>query len=419
MSIFHKKKKIFYGWWIVAACFFISMYVSASVTFGFTALFDPIVQEFGWTYAQVAFASSLRGIEAGIFAPLVGVFVDRWGPRKLIIAGAVVTGCAMLMFSRIHSLAGYYGVFILIGIGTSATTSVVTMTAVSNWFRKKMSLAVGIVVSGTGASGLLIPLLSSLIDKFQWRTTVAIAGIGMWCIVIPLALIVRHKPEQYGYFPDGIEGQVTVNVEDKTGNGGGKKAIPEILKNGLFWQIALVYMFSFLVVSSVVTHNMPYLGTIGIDRLTASMIAGAVPLFTIAGRFGFGWLGNRAKAKRLSMTASLFIMLGLLCYAYIGAAGTWLVVPFLCFFGLGYGGVVPMMPVLVREYIGLRHFGTTLGFVMGIMTIGQLVGPPLSGNVYDTLGSYQSVWLGFVVLMLGVMAGIIALPSKKENRDSA
>jgi MFS family permease len=78
-----------------------------------------------------------------------------------------------------------------------------------------------------------------------------------------------------------------------------------------------------------------------------------------------------------------------------------------------------MMPVLVREYIGIRHFGTTLGFIMGIMTIGQLVGPPLSGNVYDNWGSYQGVWLGFVVLMLGVVAGVIALPSRKQNRDFA
>lgn len=419
MSIFHREKKIFYGWWIVAACFFISMYISAAFTFGFTALFEPIVQEFGWSYTQVAFAASLRGIEAGIFAPLVGLFVDRWGARKLIISGAILNGIALLLLSRVNSLVMFYMVFIIIGIGVSTCIGVVPMTVVAKWFRKKMPLAIGIVVSGTGASGLLIPVMSRFIDILQWRTVVAIIGLGMWCIIIPLALLVRHRPEQYGYNPDGIEYPEESGVEKKVESSGGKKDILKKLRTGVFWQIALVYLCSFAVVSSVVTHNMPYLGTVGIDRLTASMVAGAVPLFTIAGRLGFGWLGNRVNKKQLSVTAFLLILLGVLCYGYIGTAGTWLVFPFLCLFGVGYGGIVPMMPVLVREYFGARNFGTILGFAMGIMTIGQLIGPPLAGKVYDTWSSYQGIWFGFVILMLGVVAGVIALPSGKEGYDTA
>jgi MFS family permease len=417
MDIRHLHKKIFYGWWIVAACFFISMYVSGSITLGFTALFEPIVQEFGWSYTQVAFAASLRGIESGIFAPLVGLLVDRWGARKLLFGGAVLIGFAMLLLSRVNSLAMFYWVFIMIGMGTSTCLGVVPVAAVSNWFQRKMPLAVGIVVSGTGAGGLLLPLLSKLIDILQWRTVVAIFGAGTWCIVLPLALLVRHKPEQYGYSPDGISTPVEVNVAGKTESREGKKSITNTLKSSIFWQIALVYVCSYLVITSVLTHNMPYLGSIGMDRLTASMVAGAVPIFTIAGRVGFGWLGNKFNKKRLFMTTFFLVALGVLCYSYIGVVGVWLVFPFLLLFGLGYGGLVPMMPVLVREYFSTRHFGATVGFVLGIMTIGQLLGPPIAGKVFDIYSSYQGIWLAFAILMFISIAGIVTLPpTDKKDR---
>lgn len=411
MNKLHQNKKIFYGWWIVAACFFISMYVSGAITNGFTALFEPIVQEFGWSYTQVAFAASLRGIESGILAPFVGLVVDRWGPRKLASAGAIMIGLAMLLLSRINSLAMFYVVFIMVGIGTSTCIGVVPMAAVSNWFHKKMPLAIGIVVSGTGAGGLLLPLLSRLIDMLQWRTVVAIFGIGMWCIALPLALLLRHKPEQYGYSPDGIDRPVKVNVMGTTESREGKKTISSTFKNRLFWQIGLVYMCSYLVITSILTHNMPYLGSIGMDRLTASMVAGAVPVFTVAGRLGFGWLGNKMNKKWLSATTYFLVASGMLCYNYIDVAGGWLVFPFLLLFGLGYGGLVPMMPVLIREYLGTGHFGATIGFVMGIMTIGQLLGPPIAGKVFDTWGSYHSIWLVFTVLIFIAIAGIVTLPS--------
>ncbi len=77
-------KNLYYGWWVVLACFIIGLYVSAATFFGFTAFFEPIRQEFGWSYTQISFATSLRGFEMGIFAPIVGFLVDRFGSRRLL-----------------------------------------------------------------------------------------------------------------------------------------------------------------------------------------------------------------------------------------------------------------------------------------------------------------------------------------------
>ena len=117
MSLF--KIKVFYGWWIVAACFLISFLISGIVVFGFTAFFEPIAKEFSWSYAQISLAVSLRGIEMGILAPLVGLVVDRWGPRRLIIVGNILIGFGLIVLSSMNSLIMFYIAFALLAINKS------------------------------------------------------------------------------------------------------------------------------------------------------------------------------------------------------------------------------------------------------------------------------------------------------------
>jgi len=160
-------KKVFYGWWIVLACFFISLYVGAVVFFGVTAFVSPLREEFGWSYTQISFAASLRGLEMGIFAPIVGFLVDRFGSKKLLLAGTITTGLGLLFLSRTQSLAMFYASFLLLAFGSGGCTSVVTMTAVANWFHKNIGIAFGVMASGFGASGLLVPLIVELQNSLK------------------------------------------------------------------------------------------------------------------------------------------------------------------------------------------------------------------------------------------------------------
>ena len=190
-------KRIFYGWWVVFACFLISLYVGTIIFYGFTAFIEPLVREFGWSYAQVSFAASLRGIEAGIFYPVAGFLVDRFGPRRVIFCGTIVAGIALILLSFTQSLVMFYGAFVLLAIGTSGCTDVVNMSAVANWFKKKVGKALGLMSTGFGVGGLLIPLIVWLIDSHGWRTTLILLGLGMWSLGVPLSLVVRNRPEEY------------------------------------------------------------------------------------------------------------------------------------------------------------------------------------------------------------------------------
>ena len=156
------RKKIFYGWWIVGACFILGLYKSSVVFYGFTAFMEPLVRDFGWTYTQVSFAVSLRGLEMGIFNPLAGFLVDRFGARKMILAGTFTVGLGLIFLSLTQSLIMFYAASLILAFGAGSCAGVVFMVAVAKWFHKKVGLAFGVTASGIGASGLLVPIIVSL-----------------------------------------------------------------------------------------------------------------------------------------------------------------------------------------------------------------------------------------------------------------
>jgi MFS family permease len=385
-------KKVFYGWWIVLACFIICLYVSGVIVASFTAFFEPLVEEFGWSYTQISFATSLRGLEMSIFAPLLGFLVYRFGSRKLIFCGAITAGLGLLLLSITHSLAMFYGSFLLLSFGAGGCASIVSMTVVVNWFNKNVGKALGVVACGFGASGLMIPLVVWLIDIYHWRTTLIILGLGMWILGIPLSFVIRDKPEPYGYLPDGE----LLHDPMPHFNNKGKEveiSVKGALKQKAFMYLAIVEFIRLMIVSSVAVHVMPYLSTVGISRPIAGMVAAGIPLFSIVGRFGFGWLGD-VYDKRYTMAIALCLTgMGMLAFYY--ARKGWVILIFLLLFSPGFGGGMVLGKTILREYFGRDSFSKILGIIMGFASIGGIIGPTLAGWVFDTLRSYQLIWLIF------------------------
>lgn len=417
MRLNRKSTRPFYGWWIVGASFVIALYVAGVIVYGFTAIFEPIANELGWSYTQISLAASLRGLEMGLIAPLIGLLVDRYGPRRLIFGGAFVAALGLFLLSRTTSLATFYGAFVLIAIGMSCCSQTVLLTAVTNWFRRKAGIASGIAISGFGFGGLLVLVMNRLIEVYEWRTTLLILALGMLVTVLPLSLLFRHKPEQYGYLPDG-EASSAVTLENGVAplqtievDVGVKQA----LKSRAFWHIAIAFTFYMVMVSSIVTHIMPYLSSIGVTRSTASLVATFVPLISIGGRIGFGWLGDRINKKQIAAGAFVMMVLGSLFFGYAATAGIWLLVPFLILFGIGFGGSNVLRLSLTREFLGRANFGTFFGLIMGINMMGNILGPFLAGLAFDNWGSYQYIWFLFAGLLVISVISVLTIPSVKPT----
>ena len=195
--------KIFYGWWVVLAASLIHMWGAGTFFYSFTAFFNPVVEEFGWSYAATSFAASLRSVEGGIASPLVGLAVDRYGARRLLFLGSVLSGLGFVFLSRTNSLWSFYLIFVFLSVGSSLLFPIPGWAAVANWFVKHRGKALGLLSAAIGMGGMLIYFVNWLIGCCGWRMTMIIIGIGMWVIGIPCSLMVRHSPEPYGFSPDG------------------------------------------------------------------------------------------------------------------------------------------------------------------------------------------------------------------------
>jgi MFS family permease len=343
------------------------------------------------------------------------------GPRRIIIAGGIITAAGLFLLSRSTSLATFYGAFALIAIGMSGTTQTVLMTAVANWFRLRMGLATGIAMSGFGLSGLVVPLIVKLIDIFDWRITIVILAAGLLAVVIPLSLVFRHRPEQYGYQPDGLKrtpSPLPNNPKMAQGVLSVSKAAL-VLKTTTFWRIALAFLIHVMLVSSVTTHVMPYLSSAGMERTRSGLVAMALPMMSIGGRMGFGWIADKFDRRRAAAIAFGLVTIGLACFGFAPAAGLWLMIPFLLFFGIGYGGSTGIRPSIVSEFFGRANFGSIFGFIIGINALGGIFGPFLAGWVYDTWGSYEGIWLAYCGLAIAALLLVINVSRVKTNNNQA
>jgi MFS family permease len=331
--------------------------------------------------------------------------------------GIIITGLGLLLMSQMTSIGMFYGAFVLIAIGVSGINSTVVITAVSNWFRRKIGIAIGIMLSGSSFGGLLFLWVVRLIDAYGWRLTTVILCIVYLVVCIPLTMIVRHKPEQYGYSLDGDQ-SIKVTVSEDHSN----KVPSEInlsakqaLKSRVFWHIVIAAALNALAMSAVITHVMPYLSSIGIARSDSSFVVMGFPLITIIGRIGSGWLGDRFSKLKIAVVLMVLSSIGLLFFSYAQAVEIWFLVLFIIFYSIGWGGVGTMRAALLLEYFGRTSFGTIIGFGMGLTAFGVVIGPLIAGWVFDTYSSYQPAWLLFTCLILVAAVIIATTPRKISN----
>jgi len=412
------RTRVFYGWWVVGAAALVGLYVGGIVVYGFTAIFEPIVQEFGWSYAAVSVAASLRGAESGLLEPVVGRFVDRWGPRRVIFAGGLFISGGLFLLSNTMSLAMFYASYVLLAAGMSSCGMTVLVTGVANWFRERLGLATGIALCGFGLGGLLLPLIVALIGEFGWREAFQILSVGALVILLPVSMVFRHKPEQYGYLPDGGSAERETEALQPTPESPNESrmTVRRAIKTKPFWLLTVSFTLQTMAVITVVTHVMPYLNSIGIPRMTAGLMGTAIPLLSIPGRLGLGAMGDRVGRTQSAVLAYVMMGLGALCFAAIPTLGIWTLYAFLIMFGIGYGGVASLRPALTREYFGRGHFGSIFGLVIGINAFGGIVGPPVAGWFFDTSGDYRAVWVA--VSVLSIAAACLVMASRRYKSET-
>jgi MFS family permease len=400
---------IFYGWWVVFGSGAIVFIAAGTFFYGFSAIFDSLVDEFGWSHAAVSLGFSMRTEVGGIFAPLVGYLVDRVGPRKLLMAGVIAVGLGFLWMSRIDSLWSFYGAIIVIALGMGSCGGLVGQVAISNWFERQRGRALAIVAIGPGASGIMVMILAWLMSLYGWRGALAIMAVVIWATGLPLAMLVRRRPEDYGLTLDGEPATMSAPAEPPGQDISAPQApralegmtLREALRTRAFWFLALAFAATWFGTTAIVVHEIPALTKAGFSREFAALMVTLTVVLSLGGRLGFGWLADLRDKRLVLAGAFLLQALGILVFAF--ATAWWQLVIFLALYPAGYGGMIPVRPAFQAQYFGRRALGAIMGFTFFVTTLGSVIGPVFVGGMYDILESYR---LAFVITALMSLAAI-------------
>lgn len=404
------KLHLFYGWYIVAASLVLLAFNSSVFVYGFTAFVDPIVATFGWTAAQVSMASSMRGLETGIFNPIWGAIVDRWSPRKLMLIGVIFTGAGLILLSQMTNLAIYFIGFTILGIAYSLVSGVLPNALISRWFRRDIGKANGVFYLGLGAGGVLVPVVSMIVDRISWQTTLLLSGIGFLLVGIPLSFVYRSRPEDYGLVPDGPKKE-NGNKSRRTTDYNFGTSVKDIFKMRAFWHIGVVTMAQNSILGAITLFAMPYLTNLGVERSVASMVVSLFTFISLFMRVPVGALADIFKKKYMIALTMAFMGIGMAVFWVIDAHSPfWVILLFCIAFGFGISGVMPLRSPILAEYFGTKNFGTVYGLNSIFVTVAGVASAPIAGWVFDTYHSYKPFWLAMIFFSAIAVVTMLMIP---------
>ena len=414
---------VFYGWWVVIASMSALVIGSAFYWQGFGVFFLSLQDEFGTSRAVLSGAIALSQLEGGMLGPIGGYLVDRFGPRRMMLIGVTLMGTGYILMSLTTSLFTFLIVFLcVISFGMSIGVRVPATVAPANWFIKKRGLAMGIALSGSGFGGVFIPMLGFLIAATGWRQTAVLTGVAVWILGIPLAMVMRKRPEDYGLMPDGI--QVTPqNGSDASARDGGivlrqedsDFTLMEALKNPIFWLLAIAFGMRQFTIGAVSLHLVPFFVDTGLGLEAAAAILAVVTLTSVLGRVGFGFLADIFQ-PRYVMAFSM-AMVGLGTVVLMSTPENYMVlIVFILIYGVGWGGGATTMNATRAAYFGRKSFGTVSGTMDFFQIFGLVLGPIYAGFIFDVTQSYNIAFASFA--LSATLAGVVMFflkPPKKAD----
>jgi MFS family permease len=376
--------------WAVIGTVWITLAIASGLYFSFPVFFVALVEEFGWSRGATALAFSISSVVQGVISPLVGMLVDRLGPRRVMLGGAALLGVACTLSSRIGSLASLYlMVGVLAAIGVCAVSWVPSGALIARWFTERRGSMMGLAFSGMGAGVLVMgPLAQWLIAGHGWRAAYLVLGVGTLVVLIPLIWLgVREAPVRPPRRSD--EGR-----PEFAGPATERDDVSDALRTRAFWALFFAYLCTPLAVFSVVTHSVAFAVDHGFPRLFVAGIFGLTGLLSVVGRIGFGFAADRigrATSATISYGCTALGTLSLLTLEVWPHAAA--LYGYALLFGLGFGARGPIITAIASQLFPGRRFGVIYGFLSVGNGIGGGVAPWFGGFVHDVTGSYRVAFL--------------------------
>ena len=367
---------------------------------GLPYYYDFMVQQFGWTRAQVTSGNALSKLVVGpVFGFIAGWMVDRFGPRRLMMAGILMAGAALIGLGCISTLGMFYFFYLFNALGYVCGGPLPNQVLLSRWFNKSRGKAMGIAYLGIGLGGGAVPRISNiLVHQFGWQAALRILGILIIALSFPMAFFVKELPgERQQESREAVSAPVSSAF----------KTIP-------FYLLALGSMCSIAAVSGTQQNLKLYLS---LDQhytqFAAARILSLILTFSMIGRLLMGWLADHFPKKYVMLLIYIFVAaaIPLLFVATLKSA----MYVFAVVFGIGLGGDYMIIPLMTAEIFGVRILGRLMGVILTADGVAEAVSPWIVGHLRDVSGSYRSGFLALIAMaLLGALA-VTTLPKRQRE----
>ncbi len=386
----------------IVATAFLSLFALVGFAFyGLPFFFDFMTKEYGWSRTVVTSGNAVGKLLVGpLFGFIAGWLIDKYGPRRLMMAGVLMMGTALIGLSFANSLGLFYLFYIFNALGYVCGGPLPCQVLISRWFDKNRGKAMGIAYLGIGTGGALVPLIAAGLEKnFGWHNSLAALGIMVVLIAFPMVYFIKGS-------------SVKINPETKS-----HPTVPvrNILTNKNFYLLGIGSMCAIGVVGGINQHLKLYLRDLNFTQSEAAHVISLVLLSSLAGRLLMGWLADMIQRK--------YVMI--LIYLTVASVIPLLLVPdfagriyiFAIIFGLGLGGDYMIIPLMAGDLFGVRTLGRTMGIILVADGVAESLFPMLLGALYDVTDSY---FLGFSILIGVALTGALIvsfLPKKPVTTD--
>jgi MFS family permease len=386
---------------VALTSFFALFAIVGLALYGLPFYYDKIVNEFGWSRAEVTSGNAISKLIVGpLFGFFAGWIVDRFGPRRLMLVGIVFAAIALIGLGNMNALWMFYFFYLLNALGYVCAGPLPNQVLLSRWFDKSRGKAMGFAYLGIGLGGVLVFQISALLMHFfGWHVALTVLGVLIFIIAFPLAFFVKESP-------------TAVSAKEKAQIA----PIGNVLKSPYFYLIAIGSMCSIGAVGGANQHLKLFLsGDLHFTDREAANVASLVLLASLAGRLIMGWLADRLAKKYVMLLIYLLVAGGISLLFFATVPGV--IYLFAVVFGIGLGGDYMIIPLMAADLFGVKVLGRLMGIVLTADGVAEATAPLLVGSLRDATRSYL---IGFGVLVMLALVGAVAiglLPRKAQVSD--
>jgi sugar phosphate permease len=409
--------------------------------YGLPLYYDFMVRELGWSRTMVTSGNAISKLIVGpLFGFAAGWIVDRFGPRRLMMAGILMAGGALIGLGATSLAGAFYFFYFFNALGYVCGGPLPCQVLVSRWFDKTRGKVMGIAYLGIGIGGAIVPLLSAwLTARVGWRLSLQLVGGLIILVALPLVYLVREDPDDgarlKGSRSSGSDdarlkgsrssGSVTADgARAFQASEGARRlqpsvSIADILRTPSFYLLALGSMCSIAAVGGTNQHLKLFLSLDrGYSQSEAAGIISLVLTISIVGRLLMGWLADRMPRRQVMLLIYLLVAAAIpLLFVRTAAPGAATIYGFAAIFGLGLGGEYLIIPLMAGELFGIGVLGRVMGIVLTADGVAEATAPLLVGYLRDRTGSYNTGFFLLVAIALVGAAAIALLPGAPRARE--